>query len=61
MLRLSTKSWDLQSAGVETVDLNVRCDNAAVIQLYESLGFTHHCPVYETIRDRDRHGSGAHG
>ena len=36
-------------AGVEAVGLNVRADNAAAIQLYGSLGFTHQCPFFEAI------------
>ena len=47
--RIVTASVLRELAGVETVGLNVRDDNAAAIQLYESLGFTHHCPFYEAI------------
>ncbi len=36
-------------AGVETIGLNVRADNAAARQLYESLGFVRHCEFYEAV------------
>lgn len=36
-------------AGVGTVGLNVRADNAAALQLYESLGFTRHCTFFEAV------------
>lgn len=41
-------------AGVETVGLNVRADNAAALQLYESLGFTRHCTFVEAIAAGDQ-------
>jgi ribosomal protein S18 acetylase RimI-like enzyme len=47
--RIVTASVMRELAGVETVGLNVRADNAAAIQLYESLGFTQFCPFYEAI------------
>lgn len=47
--RIVTASVMRELAGVETVGLNVRHDNPAAIHLYESLGFTHHCPFYEAI------------
>lgn len=34
---------------VDTVGLSVRADNDAAIHLYESLGFTRHCPFYEAL------------
>ena len=36
-------------AGIETIGLNVRADNAAALQLYESLGFVRHCEFYEAL------------
>ena len=36
-------------AGLRTVGLNVRADNAAAIRVYESLGFRKHCPFYEGL------------
>ena len=36
-------------AGVETIGLNVRADNDAALQLYESLGFARHCQFYEAL------------
>ena len=36
-------------AGLETVGLNVRVDNAAAIRVYESLGFRKHCEFYEGL------------
>ena len=39
-------------AGIETVGLNVRADNAAAIALYESLGFAIHCPFFEAVAVR---------
>lgn len=47
--RIVTASVMRELAGVETVGLNVRADNAAAIHLYESLGFTQHCPFYEAV------------
>jgi ribosomal protein S18 acetylase RimI-like enzyme len=47
--RMVTASVMHELAGVETVGLNVRADNAAAIHLYESLGFTQHCLFYEAI------------
>ncbi|MBI2686190.1 MAG: GNAT family N-acetyltransferase [Acidobacteria bacterium] len=36
-------------AGLPTVALNVRQDNAAAIQVYESLGFLKHCAFFEGL------------
>ena len=36
-------------AGIETLGLNVRADNAAAVHLYESLGFVRHCEFYEAV------------
>lgn len=36
-------------AGIETVGLNVRVDNHAATQLYESLGFVRHCQFVEAL------------
>jgi ribosomal protein S18 acetylase RimI-like enzyme len=47
--RIVTASVMRELAGVETVGLNVRADNAGAIHLYESLGFTQHCGFYEAI------------
>ena len=47
--RIVTASVMRELADVETVGLNVRAGNAAAIQLYESLGFTQHCPFYEAV------------
>jgi ribosomal protein S18 acetylase RimI-like enzyme len=49
--RTVTASVMRELAGVETVGLNVRADNATAIHLYESLGFTHHCPFHEAIAE----------
>jgi len=38
--------------GIETIGLNVRADNAPAIRVYESLGFTLHCPFIEGIATR---------
>ena len=50
--RIVTAGVMRELAGVETVGLNVRADNAAAIHLYESLGFAQHCPFYEAIGAR---------
>lgn len=50
--RIVTTSVMRELAGVETVGLNVRADNAPAIRLYESLGFTHHCEFYEAVATR---------
>ena len=47
--RIVTAGVMRELAGVETVGLNVRADNAATIQLYESLGFVEHCLFYEAM------------
>lgn len=47
--RIVTASVMRERAGVETVGLNVRADNAPAIRLYESLGFTRHCEFYEAV------------
>jgi ribosomal protein S18 acetylase RimI-like enzyme len=47
--RIVTAGVMRELAGVETVGLNVRADNAAAIQLYESLGFVEHCLFYEAM------------
>lgn len=36
-------------AGIETIGLNVRADNAAAIHVYESLGFVRHCRFVEAL------------
>jgi ribosomal protein S18 acetylase RimI-like enzyme len=36
-------------AGLPTVGLNVKADNAAAIRVYESLGFRKHCPFFEGL------------
>jgi len=38
-------------AGLETIGLNVRADNAAAIHLYDSLGFRRHCEFFEALCD----------
>lgn len=44
-------------AGIETVGLNVRADNAAAIRVYESLGFVRHCEFTEGLaRPMSGHG-----
>ena len=50
--RIVTASVMRELAGVETVGLNVRADNAAAIGLYESLGFVRHCDFYEALTRR---------
>ena len=50
--RIVTASVMRELAGVETVGLNVRADNAPAIRLYESLGFTRHCEFYEAMATR---------
>ena len=47
--RIVTASVMRELADVKTVGLNVRADNAAAIQLYESLGFAQHCLFYEAL------------
>lgn len=47
--RLVTGAVMTALAGIETVGLNVRADNAAAIRVYESLGFVRHCPFYEGL------------
>jgi len=47
--RLVTGAVITALAGIETVGLNVRADNAAAIRVYESLGFVRHCPFYEGL------------
>lgn len=36
-------------AGITTIGLNVRADNAAAIRVYESLGFVRHCEFREAL------------
>jgi ribosomal protein S18 acetylase RimI-like enzyme len=36
-------------AGVETIGLSVRADNAAALHVYESLGFVRHCQFHEAM------------
>jgi ribosomal protein S18 acetylase RimI-like enzyme len=43
-------------AGLETVGLNVRVENAAAIRVYESLGFVKHCTFYEARASGLREG-----
>ena len=47
--RLVTGAVMTALAGIETVGLNVRADNAAAIRVYESLGFVRHCPFFEGL------------
>ena len=47
--RIVTARVMRELADVETVGLNVRADNAAAIQLYESLGLVQHCEFYDAI------------
>ena len=47
--RLVTQAVLGELAGVETIGLNVRADNDAALQLYESLGFARHCEFYEAL------------
>jgi ribosomal protein S18 acetylase RimI-like enzyme len=47
--RLVTSAVVGALTGVETIGLNVRADNAAALQLYESLGFARHCQFYEAL------------
>ena len=47
--RLVTGAVMTSLAGIETVGLNVRADNAAAIRVYESLGFVRHCPFFEGL------------
>ena len=47
--RIVTTSVLSVVAGIETIGLNVRADNPAAIQLYESLGFVRHCPFFEGL------------
>ena len=39
-------------AGIATIGLNVRADNAAAIRVYESLGFARHCDFREALGER---------
>jgi ribosomal protein S18 acetylase RimI-like enzyme len=39
-------------AGIATIGLNVRADNAAAIRVYESLGFVRHCDFREGLAER---------
>ena len=47
--RLVTGAVMTALAGIETVGLNVRANNAAAIRVYESLGFVRHCPFFEGL------------
>ncbi|MEW6320351.1 MAG: GNAT family N-acetyltransferase [Acidobacteriota bacterium] len=47
--RLVTTAVLRELQGIETIGLNVRADNAAAIQLYESLGFARHCRFFEAL------------
>lgn len=43
---------ELVERGLATIVLNVRQDNAAAVRVYEKLGFTRHCPFYESVIQR---------
>jgi ribosomal protein S18 acetylase RimI-like enzyme len=50
--RLVTRAVLGELSGVETIGLNVRTDNDAALNLYESLGFARHCQFYEALAMR---------
>jgi GNAT superfamily N-acetyltransferase len=50
--RVVTSAVTAALAGIETLGLNVRADNAAALRLYESLGFVRHCAFYEALGHR---------
>ena len=47
--RLATSAVLADLSGVETIGLNVRADNDAALDLYESLGFARCCQFYEAL------------
>jgi len=48
-------------AGIETIGLNVRADNAPAIRVYESLGFVKHCDFREALATGLRSGDAISG
>ncbi len=53
--RLVTSAVLDSLAGIETIGLNVRADNAAALRVYESLGFVRHCQFREALATGWRH------
>jgi predicted GNAT family acetyltransferase len=46
---VSAVAMELVRLGLRTIALNVSQSNVSAMRLYESLGFTRHCPFYEGV------------